>query len=61
MLVRALGATGVALALLASPAAAAPQCDSTGATLVHEVHETTGLAGGPAHAVERTWCGAGLP
>lgn len=60
MLVRTLTATGAALALLAAPAAAAPECDTVGATVVHEVHEAAGPAGSPLHAVEDAYCDAGL-
>jgi hypothetical protein len=60
MLVRTIGATAAALALVAAPVAAEPECDAAGATLVHEVHETTGLAEGPLHEVEEAYCDAGL-
>jgi hypothetical protein len=63
MLVRTLTTTataGAALVLLALPAAASPECDAAGATLVHEAHELAGPAGGPLHAFEDAYCDAGL-
>ncbi len=60
MLIRTITATGAALALLAAPAAAAPECDATGAAVVHEAHELAGPASGSLHAVEDAYCDAGL-